>query len=149
MQADRQAVQRSSCRWWCEGKGPWLRSRADVVAHAAVLRGYDREELWALALDASGRARAELRLTGDRHSVRARPAELLGPVLAAGASRLILVHNHPSGDPRPSAQDVAFTQRVAAAARLLGIALCDHVVVSSAGWRSVLALGQTTSTVTP
>jgi len=149
MHAISQTIQRNSCTWWCEGRGPWLRSRADVVAHAAVLRGYDREELWVLALDASGRARAELRLTGDRHSVRARPAELLGPVLAAGASRLILVHNHPSGDPRPSAQDVAFTERVAAAARLLGIALCDHVVVSSAGWRSVLAVAQSAAAVMP
>lgn len=127
----------AGCRWWCDGRGPQLRSRRELLAHARELCALGREQLWALALDDNGRVRAELRLHGDVSGVRARPAELLAPVLAAGVRRLLLVHNHPSGDPRPSALDVAFTQRVAAAARLLGVRLCDHLIVSRGGWQAV------------
>ena len=57
------------------------------------------------------------------------PREVVKRALALNASALILVHNHPSGDPRPSEADIAMTHAIRDAAGLLGIALHDHLVI--------------------
>ena len=62
------------------------------------------------------------------------------PVLNA-CSAFALVHNHPSGDPAPSADDIALTERVARAGELLGICLLDHVVVAATSYASFLDMG--------
>lgn len=69
------------------------------------------------------------------------PREVLKRALELGATALILVHNHPSGDPSPSAADVAMTREVRQAADALGITLHDHVVVGRTGTASMRALG--------
>jgi DNA repair protein RadC len=61
--------------------------------------------------------------------------------LREGASAFVLVHNHPSGDPSPSDEDVTFTRDVAAAGAMVGTPLVDHVVVAADGHRSLLDLG--------
>lgn len=66
-----------------------------------------------------------------------RPADPLRYALRAAASGFVLVHNHPSGDPTPSVEDVSFTRRVAAAAAVVGVPLLDHVVVTREGFSSV------------
>jgi DNA repair protein RadC len=66
------------------------------------------------------------------------------PVLNACAA-FVLVHNHPSGDPQPSADDVALTERVARAGDLLGIRLFDHVIVAADGYASFLDKGLLTA----
>lgn len=58
-------------------------------------------------------------------------ADVLRPAIAAGARAVILAHNHPSGDPEPSAQDVDLTRAVQAACEVVGIALLDHVIVGA------------------
>lgn len=68
------------------------------------------------------------------------PREVLKRALELGATALILVHNHPSGDPTPSAADVAMTREVRQAADTLGITLHDHVVVGRTGTASMRAL---------
>ena len=55
------------------------------------------------------------------------------PAILAGAAALLLAHNHPSGDPEPSAEDIAFERRLATAGLLLGIEILDHVVLGEAG----------------
>ena len=65
------------------------------------------------------------------------PREVVRRALELQASALILVHNHPSGDPRPSAEDVAMTQEVKQAAAALGIALHDHLVIGDGRWCSL------------
>jgi DNA repair protein RadC len=50
----------------------------------------------------------------------------------------VLVHNHPSGDPAPSAEDIAFTRRVVQAGELLGVNVLDHVVIADSGYHSLL-----------
>ncbi|MDE2005035.1 MAG: DNA repair protein RadC [Rhodospirillales bacterium] len=65
------------------------------------------------------------------------PREVMARALELKASAIILVHNHPSGDPTPSAEDVAMTREVAAAARALGVSLHDHVVVGNGRWVSL------------
>ena len=57
--------------------------------------------------------------------------------LRASASGFVLVHNHPSGDPAPSTDDVEFTRRVASAAAVVGMPLLDHVIVTGGGFASV------------
>lgn len=69
------------------------------------------------------------------------PREVIKRALELGATALILVHNHPSGDPTPSAADIELTREVKTVAEKLGIALHDHIVVASSGARSLRALG--------
>ena len=61
------------------------------------------------------------------------PREVFKPAFLAGAAALLLAHNHPSGDPEPSGEDVALTRRLASAGTLLGIDVLDHVVLGEAG----------------
>lgn len=69
------------------------------------------------------------------------PREVVKRALELGASAIIMLHNHPSGDPTPSKDDVAMTKAVAAAAEKLGILLHDHVVVGRKGHASLRSLG--------
>lgn len=69
------------------------------------------------------------------------PREVVKRALDLGASAIIMLHNHPSGDPTPSQGDIAMTREVAEAARHLGIALHDHVIVARAGHVSFKAEG--------
>ena len=61
------------------------------------------------------------------------PREVFKPAILAGSAALLVAHNHPSGDPEPSAEDVALTRRLAAAGTLLGIELLDHLILGEAG----------------
>jgi DNA repair protein RadC len=69
------------------------------------------------------------------------PREVIKRALELGATALILVHNHPSGDPTPSAADIELTREVKAVGEKLGITLHDHIVVATAGSRSLRSLG--------
>ena len=66
---------------------------------------------------------------GDLSSSIVHPRELYKPAVIAGAASLILVHNHPSGDPTPSSEDVAVTKRCIQAGEILGIDLLDHIII--------------------
>lgn len=61
------------------------------------------------------------------------PREVFRPAIVASAAAVILVHNHPSGDPEPSAEDVEITKRLVRAGDLLGIDVLDHVIVAKGG----------------
>jgi DNA repair protein RadC len=69
------------------------------------------------------------------------PREIVKRALELGASAIILVHNHPSGDPTPSRADIEMTREVAAAAKALNIAVHDHLVVGRSGHASFKSLG--------
>lgn len=75
----------------------------------------------------------------DEASVHVR--EIISRAIALGATALILVHNHPSGDPTPSSQDIRLTRELIEAGRHMKITLHDHVIVGSAGRTSMRALG--------
>jgi DNA repair protein RadC len=82
--------------------------------------------------------------TGPEGSVNAAPVvprAIMRRAVEVGATALILVHNHPSGDPAPSREDVEATRRIAEAARALDICIHDHVIVAGASWTSFRALG--------
>jgi DNA repair protein RadC len=69
------------------------------------------------------------------------PREIVKRALELGASSLILVHNHPSGDPTPSRADIAMTREIASAAKALAIAVHDHLVIGRSGHVSFKSLG--------
>lgn len=69
------------------------------------------------------------------------PREVIRRAMDVGASALILVHNHPSGNPAPSRADIQITQRIAEAGRLLGVTLHDHLIVGREGHTSLRAKG--------
>ena len=68
---------------------------------------------------------------GIQTSSLVHPREVLGPALREGASAVILVHNHPSGDPTPSREDVRLTLQLRDSARIMDIRLHDHVVIGN------------------
>ena len=65
------------------------------------------------------------------------PREVFRPALREAAAALVLVHNHPSGDPSPSSEDREITRRLAQAGVLLGIPVLDHVIVADRGYASL------------
>lgn len=74
---------------------------------------------------------------GGIDHVPCEPREVFRAALLANAAAVILAHNHPSGDPTPSHQDIDVTRRIAAAGRLLGIPLLDHLVVGDRDYTSL------------
>ena len=83
----------------------------------------------------------ELQQQGTVDHTPVYPREVVKRALEVGATALILVHNHPSGDPTPSQADIDITREVADAARSLGIALHDHIVIGRGASESFKALG--------
>jgi DNA repair protein RadC len=69
------------------------------------------------------------------------PREVFRPMIAEAAARIVALHNHPSGDPAPSPQDVALTRRLAEAGALIGIPLLDHIVIGRRGYASLRDMG--------
>ena len=95
-----------------------------------VHRNPDREHLVVFCLDAKNRLRAINTVSvGDLSSAIVSPREVFKPAVLANAASIILIHNHPSGDPTPSPDDIAVTRRITECGRLLGIELLVHVVV--------------------
>jgi DNA repair protein RadC len=69
------------------------------------------------------------------------PREVFRPAIAEAGAAVVLVHNHPSGDPTPSPEDLAVTARLVEAGRLVGIPVLDHLIVGSDRWVSFATQG--------
>jgi DNA repair protein RadC len=83
----------------------------------------------------------ELQQTGTVDQTHVYPREVVRRALELNASALILVHNHPSGDPTPSQADIAMTREIADISKPLGILLHDHIIVGRNGHASLKGLG--------
>ncbi len=122
---------------------PVISSWDQLLAYCRIALGREPvEHFHLLFLDRKNRLiadEAQQRGTVDHTPVY--PREVVKRALELGASALILVHNHPSGDPTPSRADIAMTREVKDAADKLGIAVHDHVVIAKAGHASFRALG--------
>lgn len=118
-------------------------SSRDVVAFFEPrLRGDPMESIHVVGLDAKNRARfTHTSARGGTTACAVNPADLLRPLLLNACPSLVMVHNHPSGDPSPSSEDVALTERVHRGAELLGIKLLDHVIIGREGYFSFLDAG--------
>ncbi|HEY6459601.1 MAG TPA: JAB domain-containing protein, partial [Polyangiaceae bacterium] len=122
---------------------PKLPNREAVETWARPrLATLDHEELWVLALDGRHGLRAARRVaSGGIHGLHVTARDPLRIALREAASAFVLVHNHPSGDPTPSDEDVAFTRAVAEGAAAIGTPLVDHVVVARRRSISMLDCG--------
>jgi DNA repair protein RadC len=106
---------------------------------AGWAHGRHHEEMWLVALDGRNGLRAARRVAvGGLHGLAIAARDVLRVALREGASAFVVVHNHPSGDPAPSAEDVRFTAALASAANAVGTPLVDHVVVTEAAFHSML-----------
>lgn len=94
------------------------------------MRHLDREEFRTILLDTkSGVISVEVVSIGTLSSAPVHPREIFKMAVRKNAAALILAHNHPSGDPTPTAEDVGVTRRLAEAGRVLGIEVLDHLVI--------------------
>src|SRR5262249_61634703 len=94
----------------------------------ARLPQLDRDVSLALLLDGRNRLRAEIVVSeGTLTTALVHPREVFAPAIRDRAAALILVHNHPSGDPTPSSEDVALTERLRQVGEVVGIRVLDHV----------------------
>ena len=108
-----------------------LRSVPEIVAHLADIRSKQQEYLVALSLDGGQRLIAQRTITiGTLDAVMAHPREIFADALTDRAASVILAHNHPSGDPKPSSHDTELTQQLVAAGQILGVALRDHIILT-------------------
>jgi len=119
---------------------PRIHSAVDVhQLMAPRLRHLPHEEFHALLLNTQHALIQDLLITrGILDASLIHPREVFRPAIAAGAASVILVHNHPSGDPTPSAEDRAVTQQMIEAGRLIGIRVLDHVVIGERGWATAI-----------
>jgi len=112
-------------------EGAPLRTPRDVwAAFAPRLEDLPVEEFHVAVLDAQHRLERDITITrGILNSSLVHPREVFREAIAERAAAIILVHNHPSGDPTPSADDRSITAQLVAAGRLLDIPVADHVVI--------------------
>ena len=111
--------------------------RLIAYLHAALARERT-EQFRVLFLDRRNNLLAdEVQARGTVDHTPVYPREIVRRALELHASGLVLAHNHPSGDPEPSQEDIAITRAVEAAAAALSIALHDHVVIGNGRWRSL------------
>ncbi len=129
-------------------EGAELQPAAVDSAEAAVailrphLADQPKEHFVALLLDSRHRLiRLSPIAVGSLSATLVHPRELFKEAITASAAALIVAHNHPSGDPEPSAHDVELTRRLAEAGALLGIELIDHLIVCRHRHASLKALG--------
>jgi DNA repair protein RadC len=123
--------------------GDPIRDARSVHAHfLGRLPQLPREVFYVLLLDGRNRLRAEVRVSeGTLTTALVHPREVFGPAIRLGAAALVLVHNHPSGDPNPSSEDLVLTERLRQAGETIGIRVLDHVVVGRAGYVSLAERG--------
>jgi DNA repair protein RadC len=98
---------------------------------AALGNHGQQEEFWLVTLDTKNKPiRKHMITTGTLRNSLVHPREVFRPAIVDAASCIIVVHNHPSGDPTPSDQDISVTERLESAAEIIGIPLIDHIVVA-------------------
>lgn len=109
-----------------------LAGAADAFARLQPRFAGVRQELFiALALDVRNMVLAEIEVArGCLTGVEVHPREVFRPLIRVSAAAVVVSHNHPSGDPRPSPEDLALTDRLRKVGELVGIPVLDHVIVA-------------------
>ena len=122
---------------------PRINGPADVYELCGpALRDLNQEEFRVLLLNVQHAVLREIVVTrGTLDASVVHPREVFRAAIAESAAALVLVHNHPSGDPTPSREDREVTEQLAAAGRLIGISVLDHVVVGDGRYVSFVEMG--------
>ena len=104
---------------------------ADVCEQLKDIRDLKKEHFVVFFLDSrSQEIRRETITVGTLNASLVHPREVFEQAIKVSAAQIIVAHNHPSGDPEPSAEDIGITKRLAEAGKLLGIELIDHIIVA-------------------
>jgi DNA repair protein RadC len=116
-----------------------LSRAADVHRRLAPrLAGLQQEVFIVIGIDVRNRVLDEVEVArGSVAGVEVHPREVFRPLIRMAAAAAVLVHNHPSGDPSPSHEDLELTRRLREVGQLLGLPVIDHVVIGDQGFRSV------------
>ncbi len=123
---------------------PWLiRSPMDAAEPLLdEMSALEREELWVLMLDTKNVVTARRSVyRGNLAGSSVRVGEVYRDAVRTCAAAVVVVHNHPSGDPTPSGEDLRITAELAEAGRLLDIELLDHLIIGRGRWTSLRAAG--------
>jgi DNA repair protein RadC len=122
---------------------PVLRNWQTVVDYCRAQMGHAKVEQFRLLFLDSRNAvmHDEVQQTGTINQTAIYPREVVKRALEVGAAAVIMVHNHPSGDPTPSKADIDMTRHVASALKVVGIALHDHIIISRAEHASLKGMG--------
>lgn len=120
---------------------PVLRAPEDVVAEVrSQLKGKKKEHFLVLCLDTRNRlVDRKLVSMGSLDTSIVHPREVFKEAISSCAASVIFAHNHPSGDPEPSKEDIELTKRLAKAGEIVGIDVLDHIVVCDEGFVSLKA----------
>jgi DNA repair protein RadC len=118
-----------------------LKSPEDVVAvMRSKLKGKKKEHFWVICLDTRNRLiNCRPVSMGSLDTSIVHPREVFKEAVSSSAASLIFVHNHPSGDPEPSKEDVELTKRLAKAGEIIGIDVLDHIIVCDKNYTSLKA----------
>lgn len=117
---------------------PILRGPEDAVKYAADMGLLRREQFRGLYLNNRQKLVAdEIISIGTLTNAILHPREVFRPALAHHAVFVILIHNHPSGDPEPSTEDIELTRQLSRGGQILGIELLDHVIIAAESWFSM------------
>ncbi len=132
-------ISRRASAWRCSPRTVISTAEDVVCLCGAQLRGLDREHFWCLALNTKNQLLKMVEVSiGSLNASIVHPRELFKEAVRVSAASIVLVHNHPSGDPTPSGADVQLTRRLVKAGDVLGIEVLDHVVVGDGGEHSSL-----------
>jgi len=115
----------------------------DVFAHYHErLRDRKKEVFLALLLDSKNRILPEIQVSeGSLNASIVHPREVFQPVIRESAAAVLFVHNHPSGDPSPSREDLELTSRLRDAGALMGVRVLDHIIIGSGRYVSLADQG--------
>jgi DNA repair protein RadC len=111
--------------------GKPFQSSVEVFRHfEPMLRHLKKESFWTLLLDGKNRITRIAKISeGSLTASLAHPREVYRPAIAGAAAGVLFVHNHPSGDPEPSEEDLRLTKRLVETGRIIGIRILDHVII--------------------
>jgi len=104
---------------------------------APLVKGMKRESFWNLLLDGKNRIlRLQKISQGSLTSSIVHPREVFRPAVHEAAAGVLFIHNHPSGEPSPSREDIEITRRLVESGKILGIRVLDHIIIGEFGYFS-------------
>lgn len=119
------------------GRYPTIQGPEDVYKYLEDMRKLKKEQFRGLYLNSRNKLiHDEVISIGSLNANIVHPREVFSPAIEFASANVILAHNHPSGDPEPSEDDLKITKRLVEAGKILGIEVVDHVVVAGEGWVS-------------